>query len=89
MQKIKNFRVNLHVKKVLCLIKKLVNTTELSENIKKSVNGIVFYYKFVDPSLIYDTFSREFFYLLIKKICCQNGEDCQEYFFYNFKKCSI
>ncbi|MDR1784295.1 MAG: hypothetical protein LBQ99_00910 [Endomicrobium sp.] len=68
MRKIKNFRVNLHVKEVSHLVKRLANTAELLEEIEKSVRRYCcFYYEFISPSLIYETFSREFLSLFVYK----------------------
>ena len=60
MRKIKNFRVNLRLKEILRVIKKLMNTAELSIEFEKSVQRCCrFYSKFLVPSVVYETFSKE------------------------------
>jgi hypothetical protein len=54
MRKIKNFRINLRI------IKRLVVTAELSVEFEKAVRQCCrFYSRFLDPSVIYETFSKK------------------------------
>ncbi|MDR0820063.1 MAG: hypothetical protein LBN19_00795 [Endomicrobium sp.] len=60
MRKIKNFRINLRIKEILRILKKLVNTVELSVELEESVRrSCHFYSRFLIPSAVYETFSKE------------------------------
>ncbi|MDR3256832.1 MAG: hypothetical protein LBT18_04240 [Endomicrobium sp.] len=60
MRKIKNFKVNLRIKEILRVIKKLTNTVELSVELEEAVQRCCcFYSQFLAPSVIYETFSKE------------------------------
>ncbi|OEG71745.1 hypothetical protein ATZ36_12980 [Candidatus Endomicrobiellum trichonymphae] len=60
MRKIKNFRINLRIKEILSIIKKLVNVVELSVELEEEARQCYcFYSKFLVPSVVYETFSKE------------------------------
>ncbi|MCL2144731.1 MAG: hypothetical protein FWH43_04480 [Endomicrobia bacterium] len=60
MKKIRNFKVNLRVREIARVIKKLINTAELPVETEESVQRACHCYsKFIMPSVIYDTFSKE------------------------------
>lgn len=59
MKKIKNFKVNLRVREILRVIKKLTNNAELPVELEEAVQrGCHFYSKFLVPSVVYDTFGK-------------------------------
>ena len=59
MRKIKNFKVNLRVREIMRVIKKLSNVAELSPDAEEAVQrGCHFYSKFISPSAVYDTFKK-------------------------------
>jgi hypothetical protein len=69
MQKIKNFRINLRIKEILRIIKKLLNAVELSVELEGVVRRCCrFYSRFLVPSAVYETFSRE-----ILPFVCEKG----------------
>jgi hypothetical protein len=60
MRKIKNFRINLRIKGILNIIKKLVNVVELSVEFEEAVRRCCrFYSRFLVPSAVYETFPKE------------------------------
>ncbi len=60
MRKIKNFKVNLRVREIMRVMKKLTNTQELSSELEESVQkGCHFYSKLVQPSAVFDTFAKD------------------------------
>ncbi|GHT51965.1 hypothetical protein AGMMS49990_07440 [Endomicrobiia bacterium] len=60
MRKIKNFKVNLRVKEISRVIKKLIGAVEPSVELEKTIRQCCrFYVKFLVPSAIYETFSKE------------------------------
>lgn len=60
MKKIRNFKVNLRVREIMRVIKKLTNAAELSVETEESVQRAChFYSKFIMPSVVYDTFSKD------------------------------
>jgi hypothetical protein len=60
MRKIKNFKVNLRVKEISRVVKKLINTVELSVEFEETIQRCCrFYVKFLTPSVVYETFSKE------------------------------
>jgi hypothetical protein len=60
MRKIKNFRINLRIKEILRIIKRLVNAVELSVEFEEAVRRCCrFYSIFLVPSAVYETFSKE------------------------------
>jgi len=62
MRKVKNFRVNLRAKEISRLLKGFINTAELAEEIEKSIPQYCYFYcKFIVPSLVYETFSKDVF----------------------------
>jgi hypothetical protein len=68
MRKIKNFRINLRIKGILCIIKKLVNTIELSAEFEEVVRRCCrFCSRILVPSAVYETFSREAFPFVCEK----------------------
>jgi hypothetical protein len=59
MRKIKNFKVNLRVREIIRVIKKLTNAAELSAELEEAVQrGCHFYSKFLAPAVVYDTFAK-------------------------------
>ena len=59
MKKIKNFKVNLRVREILRVIKKLTNNVELPVELEEAVQrGCHFYSNFLVPSVVYDTFGK-------------------------------
>jgi hypothetical protein len=60
MRKIKNFKVNLRMKDISRVVRKLINavgaSVELEETIQRCSRFCV---KFLSPSVVYDTFSKE------------------------------
>lgn len=59
MKKIKNFKVNLRVREILRVMKKLTNNQELPVELEEAVQrGCHFYSKFLVPSVVYDTFGK-------------------------------
>ncbi|MDR2192019.1 MAG: hypothetical protein LBO62_03990, partial [Endomicrobium sp.] len=59
MRKIKNFKVNLRVREIARVIKKLTNASELAPELEESVQrSCHFYSKFLVPSVVYDTFAK-------------------------------
>ena len=60
MRKIKNFRVNLRVREITRVIKKLINAPELPVEIEEAVQrGCHFYSKFIVPCVVYDAFAKD------------------------------
>ncbi|MCL2335739.1 MAG: hypothetical protein FWC57_06715, partial [Endomicrobia bacterium] len=60
MRKIKNFKVNLRVREIVRVIKKLTNSAELPVELEEAVQrGCHFYSKFPVPCVVYDTFSKD------------------------------
>jgi hypothetical protein len=60
MRKIKNFRINLRIKEILRIIKKLINVVELSVELEEAVwRCCRFYPRILVPSAVYKTFSKE------------------------------
>jgi hypothetical protein len=59
MRKIKNFKVNLRVREIVRVIKKLTNSAELAVDLEEAVQrGCHFYSKFLAPAVVYDTFAK-------------------------------
>ncbi|MDR1418002.1 MAG: hypothetical protein LBI80_02440 [Endomicrobium sp.] len=81
MRKIRNFKVNLCIKEILRVIKKLNNISEVSlefeENVKR---GCRIYSKFLHPSVVYDTFSKESFPLFEKNAVLSKYVACSVFF---------
>jgi hypothetical protein len=68
MRKIKNFRINLRVKEILRIIKRFVNAVELSVELEEEVRQCCcFYSRFLVPSVVYETFSKEPFSFVCEK----------------------
>jgi hypothetical protein len=68
MRKIKNFRINLRIKEILCIIKKLVNAVELSIEFEEAVRRCCrFCSRFLVPSAVYETFSKKTFPFVCEK----------------------
>ncbi|MCL2484941.1 MAG: hypothetical protein FWF00_01775 [Endomicrobia bacterium] len=60
MRKIKNFKVNLRVREISRVIKKLVNVPEMPTELEEAVQkGCYFYSKFLSLSVVYDTFAKD------------------------------
>jgi hypothetical protein len=60
MRKIKNFKVNLRVKDILRVVRKLINAVDVSVELEETIQRCSrFYVKFLSPSVVYDTFSKE------------------------------
>ncbi|MCL2390838.1 MAG: hypothetical protein FWD54_00465 [Endomicrobia bacterium] len=60
MRKIKNFKINLRVREISRVIKKLVNASEMSAELEEAVQrGCHFYSKFLSLSLVYETFAKD------------------------------
>ena len=60
MKKIRNFKVNLRTREITRVIKKLINAAEMPVETEESVQRAChFYSKFITPSVVYDTFSKE------------------------------
>jgi hypothetical protein len=60
MRKIKNFKVNLRVKDISRVVRKLINAVEVSIELEETIQRCSrFYVKFLSPSVVYDTFSKE------------------------------
>ena len=60
MRKIKNFKVNLRVREITRVIKKLNNMVDMPVEMEESVQRAChFYSKFLMPSVVYDTFSKD------------------------------
>jgi hypothetical protein len=60
MRKIKNFKVNLRVKDISRVVKKLINADGTSIKIEEAIQrSCCLYVKFLSPAVVYDTFSRE------------------------------
>jgi hypothetical protein len=60
MRKIKNFKVNLRVKNISRVVKKLINADDMSIEIEEAIQrSCRFYVKFLSPAVVYDTFSKE------------------------------
>jgi activator of 2-hydroxyglutaryl-CoA dehydratase len=60
MRKIKNFKVNLRMKDISRVIRKLINAVDVSAELEETIQlSSRFYVKFLSPSVVYDTFSKE------------------------------
>jgi hypothetical protein len=60
MRKIKNFKVNIRLKDISRIVKKLVNADDMSIEIEEAIQmSCRFYAKFLSPAVVYDTFSKE------------------------------
>ncbi|MDR1434302.1 hypothetical protein [Candidatus Endomicrobiellum devescovinae] len=60
MRKIKNFKVTLRVKDISRVIRKLINAVDVSAELEETIQrSSRFYVKFLSPSVVYDTFSKE------------------------------
>jgi hypothetical protein len=60
MRKIKNFKVNLRVKDISRVVRKLVNIVDMSVELEQAIQRCCrFYLKSLYPAVVYDTFSRE------------------------------
>jgi hypothetical protein len=60
MRKIKNFKVTLRVKDILRVVRKLINAVDVSVELEETIQRCSrFYVKFLSPSVVYDTFSKE------------------------------
>jgi hypothetical protein len=60
MRKIKNFKVNLRTKEISRVLKKLNNISEVSVELEEIIKrSCCMYSKFLHPSAVYDTFSRD------------------------------
>lgn len=59
MRKIKNFKVNLRVKEILRVMKKLIDVADLSMELEETIQRCCrLYFKFLSPSVVYDAFSK-------------------------------
>ncbi|MDR3125377.1 MAG: hypothetical protein LBU10_05890 [Endomicrobium sp.] len=81
MRKIKNFKINLRIKEISSVIKKLnnisIDSIELEEIIRRSCS---IYSKFLYPSAIYDTFSKEVFPSFEENIILPKFVACSVFF---------
>jgi hypothetical protein len=60
MRKIKNFKVNLRLKDILRVVRKLINAVDVPVELEETIQRCSrFYVKFLSPSVVYDTFSKE------------------------------
>jgi hypothetical protein len=60
MRKIKNFKINLRLKAISRVVKKLINTAELPEELEATIRRCcLFYAKFLVASVVYETFSKK------------------------------
>jgi hypothetical protein len=60
MRKIKNFKVNLRVKDISRVVRKLVNSVDMSAELEQTIQRCCrFYIKSLSPAVVYDTFSKE------------------------------
>ena len=60
MRKIKNFKITIKAREVSRMLRKLLNSEELSIDIEEAVQKACFFYnKSIKPAVIYDTFSKE------------------------------
>jgi hypothetical protein len=60
MRKIKNFKVNLRIKDISRVVRRLINTVDMSVDIEEAIQRCCrFCVKFLSPSVVYDTFSKE------------------------------
>jgi hypothetical protein len=81
MRKIKNFKVNLRVKEILRVTKKLNNISEVSLELEEIVKrSCCVYSKFLYPSVVYDTFSKESFTLLEENAILSKYVACSVFF---------
>ena len=59
MRKIKNFKINLRVRDISRVIRKVINIPELSAELEETVGRACFHYsKFLNLSVVYDTFAK-------------------------------
>lgn len=59
MKKIKNFKVNLRVREITRVIKKLTNSTELPVEVEEAIQrGCHHYSKFLSLSVVYETYGK-------------------------------
>jgi hypothetical protein len=81
MRKIKNFKINLRIKEILRVTKKLNNVFEVSFELEEIVKRSCHVYsKFLHPSVVYDTFSRESFSLLEENTALFKYVACSVFF---------
>ena len=74
MKKIRNFKVNLRVREIVRDIKKLTNTADLLVETEESVQRAChFYSKFIMPSVVYDTFSKDTITFVYEKDAPSSG----------------
>jgi hypothetical protein len=60
MRKIKNFKINLRLKDISRMVRKFINTVDVSVELEETIQRCSrFYVKFLSPSVVYDTFSKE------------------------------
>lgn len=61
MRKIKNFKINLRLKSISQVVKRAVDIVNISDDFEQIFHrSCRFYNKFLFPSVVYDTFSKEF-----------------------------
>jgi len=59
MRKIKNFKVNLRIREIIRVIKKLTNSADFAPELEEAVQrSCHFYSKFLIPAVVYDTFAK-------------------------------
>ncbi|MDR3071148.1 MAG: hypothetical protein LBU29_00900 [Endomicrobium sp.] len=59
MRKIKNFKINLRVKKISQTVRRLLDSVDVSVEFEETVRRCCgFYFKFLSPSVVYGTFSK-------------------------------
>jgi hypothetical protein len=60
MRKIKNFKVNLRVKDISRVVRKLINIVDMPAELEQTIQRCCrFYLKSLSPAVVYDTFSKE------------------------------
>ncbi|MDR1940732.1 MAG: hypothetical protein LBQ47_00180 [Endomicrobium sp.] len=68
MKKIKKFKVNLRVREIMRVIKKLTNSAELTPEIEEAVQrGCHFYSKALIPAVVCETFAKGFLPFIYEK----------------------
>ncbi|MDR1523494.1 MAG: hypothetical protein LBS29_06075 [Endomicrobium sp.] len=81
MRKIKNFKVNLRIKEISRVVKKLNNISEVSVEFEEVVkHGCQAYSKFLRPSAVYDTFSKDYSVLFKENTTLSKFVACSVFF---------
>lgn len=81
MRKIKNFKVNLRIKEISRVVKKLNNISEVSVELQGMIKrSCRMYSKFLHPSAVYDTFSKKSSRLFEENISLSKFVACSVFF---------